>query len=342
MLGVYLRRRQLRRSPGILPRDSLRPVITQRTAQKHQDSICPGIIVRRGGGNWCGPGEVWARHRGQGVAHSSDSRAGEVPKKFWTEQLSIWSGVPENINLATLFVRPFPLIIYPAVIFAFLGYAVSLAWLVAINILNSFVLQAPPHNWKPSIKGLINIPALLENLIGAWIGGWVIDRYSNWRSKKHGGVFQPKTRLHLLIIPPLLVPAGCLAFGYGVAEQLNWTSLYVHPLRRAPVYAELLCSFFGYGLITVGLIAVPVAAMTYVSDIYLAVNADALLLVNALKNTVAFDFLYGVGPWVTETGYVNSCGTHAGLYVIVLLFALPHVFFGQKLRHVTAGWKLIL
>ena len=216
------------------------------------------------------------------------------------KEFSILSDVLENTNLATIFVRPFPLIIYPAVIFAFLCYAVSLAWLVAINILNSFVLQAPPHNWKPSINGLINIPGLLGNLIGAWIGGWVIDRYSNWRSKKHGGVFQPKTRLHLLIIPALLVPAGCLAFGYGVAEQLNWTSLYVHPLRRAPVYAELLCSFFGYGLVTVGLIAVPVAAMTYVSDICLAVNADALLIVNALKNTVAFDFLYGVRPWVTD------------------------------------------
>ena len=107
----------------------------------------------------------------------------------------------------------------------FLGFAVSLAWVVAINILNPFVLQAPPYNWKPDINGLINITGLIGNVIGAFLGGWVVDKYSDWRSKKNNGVFQPETRLHLLIIPALIVPAGCLAFGYGVGEQLNWTAL---------------------------------------------------------------------------------------------------------------------
>lgn len=43
------------------------------------------------------------------------------------------------------------------------------------------------------------------------------------------------------------------------------------------------CRFFGYGMVAVGLTFVPVATMTYVSDCYLPVNADALLLVNGLK-----------------------------------------------------------
>lgn len=148
-----------------------------------------------------------------------------VSKKTWKQELSLWSGVPKNTNLLKLFFRPLPLIVYPAVILSFLGYAVSLAWVVAINILNSFVLQAPPYNWKPSINGLINIAGLIGNVIGAWLGGWVVDRYSQWRSKKNGGVFQPEMRLHLLIIPALIVPTGCLAFGYGVAKSLHWTSL---------------------------------------------------------------------------------------------------------------------
>jgi hypothetical protein len=38
--------------------------------------------------------------------------------------------------------------------------------------------------------------------------------------------------------------------------------------------------------------------MAYVSDCALPVNADALLLVNGLKNIVAFGFLYAVVPWV--------------------------------------------
>ncbi|KAK3049071.1 hypothetical protein LTR09_009725 [Extremus antarcticus] len=250
----------------------------------------------------------------------------QLPKKSWRQQLSLYSGVPKDTSLVRLFIRPLPLIVYPAVILSFLGYAVSLAWVVAINILNPFVLQAPPYNWAPSVNGLINITGLIGNVVGAWLGGWVVDKYSDWRSKKNGGVFEPESRLHLLIIPALIVPAGCLAFGYGVAYKLNWTAL-----------------FFGNGMVSVGLTFVPVATMTYVSDCYLPINADALELVNGLKNIVAFGFLYGVIPWVTQAGYVDAYGTQAGVYVLVLLVTVvPIVVFGRKLRHISAGWKVIL
>ena len=48
-------------------------------------------------------------------------------------------------------------------------------------------------------------------------------------------------------------------------------------------FADVQDRFFGYGMVAVGLTFVPVATMTYVSDCYLPVNADALLLVNGLK-----------------------------------------------------------
>lgn len=82
--------------------------------------------------------------------------------------------------------------------------------------------------------------------------------------------------------------------------------------------------------------------MTYVSDCYLPVNADALELVNGLKNIVAFGFLYGVVPWVTETGYVNAFGAQAGIYVAIMSLAVPVVVFGKRLRHASARWKVIL
>jgi len=83
--------------------------------------------------------------------------------------------------------------------------------------------------------------------------------------------------------------------------------------------------------------------MTYVSDCYYPVAPDALLLVNGLKNIVAFGFLYGVVPWVMDVGYVDSFGTQAGLYVAILVvFGLPLYFFGEKIRHASAQWRVIL
>lgn len=173
---------------------------------------------------------------------SSDSGSDgpiQLPKKTYLQQLSLWSGTPVNTNLVRLFFRPFPLIVYPAVFYAFLGYAVSLAWVVAINILNSFILEAPPFNWGAATDGLINIPGIIGNAAGSFAGGWCVDKYCDWRARKNGGVFQPETRLVLLVLSVLVVPAGCILFGYGVQEQMSWTTL-----------------FFGYGMVSFGLCAV--------------------------------------------------------------------------------------
>lgn len=185
----------------------------------------------------------------QVASSPSEGSIDTVPLKPWSRKLGLWSGITKNAGLVELFLRPFPLVVLPEVIFSTLGIAFALAWVVGINILNPFVLQAPPYSWSPAINGLINIPGLLGNVIGAYVGGPLVDRYSDWRSKKNGGVFTPESRLTLLIFPAVVVPAGCLAFGYGVQNTLHWTSM-----------------FFGYGMVAVGLTTIPCITMTYVSD----------------------------------------------------------------------------
>ena len=186
-----------------------------------------------------------------------------IPKKTWTQELSLWSGLPDDTNLFKMFIRPFPMFVYPCVIYSFLGYAVSLVLTVSVNILNSFVLQAPPYSWSPMINGLINIPGLIGNIAGSYAGGWLVDVFCDWKARRNKGIFEPENRLYLCILPLLITGAGCLLFGYGVERTLHWTSL-----------------FFGYGMVSFALTAVPTITMAYVSDCVLPVNSDALMLVN--------------------------------------------------------------
>jgi hypothetical protein len=53
------------------------------------------------------------------VTGSSQSHtAQQVPKRTYVQGLSLWSGVPSDTNLAEMFIRPLPLILYPAIVFA--------------------------------------------------------------------------------------------------------------------------------------------------------------------------------------------------------------------------------
>lgn len=200
----------------------------------------------------------------------------EIPKKSWMQEMSLWSGIAPDTNLFKMFVRPLPMFVYPCVVYSFLGYAVSLVLTVAVNILNSFVLQAPPYNWSPMINGLINIPGFIGNLAGSYAGGWLVDRFCDWRTRRNHGVYEPENRLYLSILPLLITGAGCLVFGYGVERALHWSSL-----------------FFGYGMVSFALSAVPTISMAYVSDCVLPVNADALMLVNGKSKTslILFRFI---------------------------------------------------
>ena len=62
--------------------------------------------------------EECEHHTDNATAHSATT---VTKKKSYLQQLSLWSGTAEGINYASLFLRPFPLLLYPAVLWAMLS-----------------------------------------------------------------------------------------------------------------------------------------------------------------------------------------------------------------------------
>ena len=125
----------------------------------------------------------------------------------------------------------------------------------------------------------------MGNLVGAYVGGHVTDVYVKWHAKHHEGIFSPESRLVMLIVPALFVPAGLLMFGFGAERHLHWAVLFV-----------------GYFFLNFCNAAASIG-MSYVMDSYFEVSAEALLLINGAKNAVGFAFTYGFVPWTVSAGY---------------------------------------
>lgn len=115
-------------------------------------------------------------------------------------------------------------------------------------------------------------------------------------------------------------------YGFGAQYQMSWPII-----------------FIGAGCVGVGLTAVANVSMTYAVDSYYPISAESLLVINGIKNILAFGMSTDGTLWIEKQGYKNSFGTMSGLTVAVLLFAVPLAFFGQKIRHYSSThMRLIL
>jgi hypothetical protein len=53
--------------------------------------------------------------------------------------------------------------------------------------------------------------------------------------------------------------------------------------------------------------------------------------------------LYGIVPWVEQTGYVNCFGAQAGIFVAVIAIGMAVLIpYGARMRHEQAHWRIIL
>lgn len=97
-------------------------------------------------------------------------------RKTFVQELNPWSGVDRNANFLNLFLRPLPVVLYPACMFAMLACksstlcltdrlltildSIALAPPVMINIVMSPILESPPYLFGSGIVGLTNLAGM--------------------------------------------------------------------------------------------------------------------------------------------------------------------------------------
>ncbi|KAL4894163.1 MFS transporter [Aspergillus ambiguus] len=239
-------------------------------------------------------------------AHIEDT---SIPGSYWKDLIAFRGRGLEPEGLKSWpkqFSLPFRFICVPTVLFATCAYGIFLSGIVIISAIGPQFLSVPPYNLSSSAIGVYTLASFLGVVIGYPIAGPFTDLLSRQAARRHGGIHQPTDRMPALIIPFLIAPPGLILFAYAVARG---DSLYV--------------SATGYAMQAVALVFVPSVTMSYIMDVYPQSGGEAMVLINAGKNVVAFGVTVSSGSWVGKEGIIRLFWELAGAQWAVLALALP-------------------
>ena len=179
-------------------------------------------------------------------------------------------------------------------------------------------LSPPPYLLSSSGIGLYTLASFVGIIVAYPIAGPATDLLSRLMTHRNGGVHEPKHRMPALIFPFLICPPGLILLGYSIAQG---RSLYI--------------SAVGYAMQSAALVFVPSATMSYVVDTYPGIGGEALVLINAGKNLVAFGVTLTCNAWLQKAGIVKLFCELAGAQWAVLCMAVPLYVFDGWLRKKT-------
>lgn len=122
----------------------------------------------------------------------------------------------------------------------------------------------------------VHVCAMLILLPSAWYSGRLGDKFLLWKARRNKGVMEAEHRLWLYLLLMVIIPAGLILWGVGAAHGVHWFG---------PVFAMGMLG----ASITIGC-QLPIA---YCIDAYKDLDADAMVTVICIRNTMSFAIGYG-------------------------------------------------
>ena len=239
-------------------------------------------------------------------------------KRTYRQQLGLWNGRMSNQSFWLGVVKPFGLVVFPAVAYGVLAFSVSFSLLVGVPIVTSVVFAQPPYSLTPSQIGLTNLPLVAVSIVGGLFTGWFANVAGNYMARTNGsqaGVFEPEFRLVLLVISGPITTAGLIGIGITLDQTL--------PLAWVLVWM----SVFSFGtLFNVQVI------LTYVVDCFPEQSGQAFSTMNLISSLFIFVGSGVLITWYEMVGPMVVFGSLAAASVILLVTTIPLYVFGKRMR----------
>ncbi|KAF2472785.1 MFS general substrate transporter [Lindgomyces ingoldianus] len=270
-----------------------------------------------------------AHHRHFHIHHHSKSSQPHEPHIDYTDyyrehaprtyisSLKIWNGRLSQIPWWRIFLRPFMLFTYPAILWSAAVYALSIGWLIVISESVSLIYRnKETYNFNSLQTGLIYISPFIGSILGTIGGGEVSDVIIKFMAKRNNGIYEPEFRLVMAAPVAITTVLGLMGFGW---------SAQVHDAWIVPT------AFFG--IISFGCALGASTAVTFCVDSYRQYAGEGLVTLNFSKNIFhGLVFSFFVGNWIESDGPKKVYLIIGGIHLAFLIFTIPMYVFGKRAR----------
>ncbi|KAK0719460.1 major facilitator superfamily domain-containing protein [Lasiosphaeris hirsuta] len=243
------------------------------------------------------------------------------PKKTFRQSLALFDGRKTDESFWKLLLRPLPLFIQPAFLWACLIQGLLIGWTVFIGVIMAQFFLATPLWWDEVNTGYAYTAAFIGAILGFVIAGALSDWSARYMTKLNGGVYEPEFRI-VLVIPQMIL--GCAGlFGWGITVDGLLHSEYPYPVPL---------TFFA--LEVAGMVIGAVASSLYIVDAYRDLAIEGFTCMIIFKNIFSFALTFKAFDWLVANRskaapLFNALGA---VQLAVCFSSIPLYIYGKRLR----------
>lgn len=187
----------------------------------------------------------------RGTVTEGRSTTTPPPKVSFARSLLPFNGRKTDENLFKLILRPLPLFLHPAVLWACLIQGTLIGWTVMIGVVLAAIFLGPPLWFTEVQTGYMYTGPFVGAVLGFVLAGILADWSMNVMVKKNKGVYEPEFRIVLVVAQMVVGCAGL--YGFGITA---------HDVKR---YGWFWPDFF-FALEVMGMVLGAVASALYIVD----------------------------------------------------------------------------
>lgn len=252
-------------------------------------------------------------------ASDDDSVNHSIPMRSYWQRMRLYElEYNDKRSWLTIFLRPFLLVTFPALIWGGVVYGAQMMWLSLLATTQSEI-YVTYYGFSTSSTGLTNLSPLIGSIFGMFYGGHFVDWLSVKLAKRNNGIMEPEFRLWAMVVPTILNATGLLAYGLASNAQAPW-----------PISVVLGQAMLGFSMSSSGPIC-----LTYAVDSYPNLASEGLVLMLFIRNLIGCGFTFAIQPWLARNGLVTTTWLMFMLALVINGSFVVLIIWGKLFRRWT-------